>query len=439
MRIFSIITAILVMATLYLLVFERERVIQFAAGTESAQSSQATADSTAEPGDNTTTADGSAPDDATDSEDLISVVVQTSTADDIANAVLVRGRTEAARQVQVRSETSGKVVSVPRPKGTTVTQGEILCQLDPGTREISLLEAEARLTQALARLPEAKAGLPAARARLAEAEARLAEAELNLRAAERLSEDGFASETRLATARAGFESARAAVETARSGVASSESAVEAARAGVQSAQAGVAAAKREIARLKIAAPFAGLLESDSAETGTLLQPGALCATVIQLDPIKLVGFVPEIDVARVKTGVPAGGRLATGKEIAGQVTFVSRSADPVTRTFRVEIEVPNPGGAIRDGQTAEILISSDGTAAHLLPLSSLTLNDAGDLGVRAVVEGNRVKFMPVEVVRDTTEGIWVSGLPPVVDVIVVGQEYVVDGVEVVPVYRELSQ
>ncbi len=435
MRIFPIITAILVMTTLYFLVFERQRLMEFATGTETGEIVAGTSDDQAETGGSdaqaTAESQGEGPD-----QDIISVVVQKSTTGDIANAVFVRGRTEAARQVQVRSETSGKVISVPRPKGSIVSEGEILCQLDPGTREISLLETRARLTQAQARLPEAEAGLPAARARLSEAQARLAEAELNLRAAESLSQDGFASQTRLATARAGFESAKAAVEAARSGVASAKSAVEAAHAGIQSAQAGVAAAEREISRLKITAPFAGLLESDSAETGSLLQPGGHCATVIQLDPIKLVGFIPEIDVARVRNGVQAGGRLATGREIAGIVTFVSRSADPITRTFRVEIDVPNPGGAIRDGQTAEIVIASDDSKAHLLPLSSLTLNDAGDIGVRTVTGDNRVRFLPVEVVRDTPEGIWVAGLPPEVDVIVVGQEYVVDGVEVVPVYRE---
>ena len=387
------------------------------------------------------TGDQSAPETAVsgDGARIVSVVAMKSQARDIASAVLVRGRTEAARQVEVRAETSGQVISEPLRKGSHVETGQTLCQLDPGTRQISLASARAALADAQARVPEAEARLPEALARLAEAESRLVEAAINLRAAKRLSEGGFASETRVASAEASHESAMAAVQAAKSGVAGSNSGVQAANAGIQSAQAGIAAAGLEIDRLTITAPFGGLLESDTAETGSLLQPGALCATVIQLDPIKLVGFIPETDVARVKVGVVAGARLATGHQVAGTVTFLSRSADSNTRTFRVEIQVPNTDLAIRDGQTAEIVISSDGEAAHLLPSSALTLNDQGDLGIRAVDATNHVEFFGVSVLRDTVDGIWVAGLPEQVDVIVVGQEFVIQGVAVDVAYREVGQ
>ena len=199
----------------------------------------------------------------------------------------------------------------------------LLCVLDPGTRESTVAEARARV--------------PEAQARVSEARARLVEAEISDNAARRLGEDGFASETRVASARAGVESALAGVE--------------AAEAGVEAARAGVAAAEKEFERLQIKAPFAGLLESDTAELGALMQPGATCATIFQLDPIKLVGFVPETDVDKVTVGAMAGARLATGREVRGEVTFLSRSADPTTRTFRVEVLVPNADLLIRDGHT----------------------------------------------------------------------------------------
>ena len=101
--------------------------------------------------------------------------------------------------------------------------------------------------------------------------------------------------------------------------------------------------------------------------------------------------------------------------------------------------MPNTDLAIRDGQTAEIVISSDGEAAHLLPSSALTLNDQGDLGIRAVDATNHVEFFGVSVLRDTVDGIWVAGLPEQVDVIVVGQEFVIQGVAVDVAYREVGQ
>ena len=192
--------------------------------------------------------------------------------------------------------------------------------------------------------------------------------------------------------------------------------------------------------LEIRAPFGGILETDAAELGALLQPGSLCATIIQLDPIKLVAFVPETEVVRVKVGAPAQATLATGQaDVTGTVSFLSRSADEMTRTFRVEIEVANPDQAISDGQTAEILISGDGAKAHLLPQSALTLNDQGVLGVRSIDADAIVQFHPVQLLRDTPSGVWVGGLEDSLDVIVFGQEYVDAGVKVAPTYRELSQ
>lgn len=293
MRILPPLTALTVAASLYVAVFERDQISALVA---KAAGEPATLDATA-PEVDTPKAESVA----------ISVVALRSLAQPYQNAVLARGRSEAARQVDVRAETSGLVISEPLRRGAFVTRDQVLCQLAPGTRAAQADEA---------------------RARLAEARARLTEAEVNADAANRLSEGGFATETRRVGA---------------------EAVLEAARAGLQAAEAAVATAEAEIDRLTITAPFEGLLESDAAELGSLLQPGSPCATVIQLDPIKIVGFIPEAEVDRVTVGAIAGARLVSGRDVAGRVTFLSRAADDATRTFRVELTVPNSDLSIRDG------------------------------------------------------------------------------------------
>lgn len=409
MRIFSILTALVVVGVLYFAVLERERLLEFAGRAEAPIE---------------TPADELATDD--DGADIgrISVVVQRTEPGEVDRAVIVRGRTEAARQVEVRAETTGKVVSDPLRAGASIDAGAMMCQIEPGTREVALEEAQARLL-------EAEASLPTAEARVLEAQAYLEEAQINDRAASELSQDGFASETRVAQTRAQVEATRAGVQSAQSGL-------QSAQASIRAAEAGVAAAKKELERLDMFAPFAGILETDTAEIGSLLQPGSLCGTIIQLNPIKMVGFVPETEVDRVKLGAQAGARLASGREVLGQVSFLSRSADPQTRTFRVEVTVDNSDLSIRDGQTAEILIGGDGTEAHFIPQSALTLSNSGRLGVR-IVRDEVAEFAPVSVLRDTTSGIWVSGLSDEVDVIVVGQEFVTDGVPVAVTLREATQ
>ncbi|WP_411889904.1 efflux RND transporter periplasmic adaptor subunit [Yoonia sp. SDW83-1] len=412
MKIISIITAIIVCGVLYLFVFERDRLTDFAQTSPLA-------------GDEAPIETAEVAEEETPAETVsggVGVVAIRSVAQTIDSAVILRGRTEAARQVTVAAETSGLVVSEPLRKGTFVEQGDELCRLDPGARQASLAEARARLTEAEGRVPEAQASV-------AEANARVREAEINLNAAQQLSQDGFASETRLVSAQAAMDGARAGVQRANSGVKSAEAGIEAAEAAVESAE-------REIDRLTIRAPFAGLLETDTAELGSLMQPGALCATVIQLNPIKLVGFVPEADVSKISVGALAGARLVSGAEVQGRVTFLSRSADETTRTFQVEVEVANDDMTISDGQTAEILVASEGRTAHLLAQSTLTLDDDGVLGVRTINADNIATFMPVTLLRDTAEGVWVTDLPDEVDVITVGQEFVTDGVRVAPTFAE---
>ncbi|MEL6915853.1 MAG: efflux RND transporter periplasmic adaptor subunit [Pseudomonadota bacterium] len=425
MRVLPILTALFVVAALYLLVFERDLItggspeeadatLETVSDTESTGSESAGSESAG-----SESADANIP----GTEDArIAVVVQPSTARTIDNAVAVRGRTEASRQVDVKAETTGQVVSTPLRRGAFVEAGQLLCELDPGTRNATLAETRARLA-------EAQAGVPSAEARVSEAQAALEEALINDNAASRLSEDGFASETRVAQTRARVQAARSSVQSAESGL-------SAAQAAIESAQAAVAAAAKEIERLSIKAPFSGLLESDTAELGSLLQPGVSCATVIQLDPIKLVGFVAEVDVDRVEISAPARAVLVSGREVTGVVTFISRQADPLTRTFRVEVEVDNADLSIRDGQTADILVRAEGTAAHLLPGSALTLNAEGDLGVRIADAEDITRFIPVSLLRDTPKGVLVTGLAETARVIVLGQEFVTDGVPVAPTVRE---
>ena len=410
MRLFPILVALLVATAIYAFVFERERLMAMLPATDA---------------DTTETQSAVTPSAEAEEPAVMRVVVQRSEAREIDSAVVVRGRTEADRIVELRAETSGLIISEPLRRGAFVEKGDELCRLDPAARQAALDEAEARLSEAEARVPEAKA-------RLEEARATLDEAKINYRAADSLVESGYSSETRVAATRAALRSAEAGVESATSGL-------ESARANIEAARAGVSAAQEEIKRLTIHAPFGGVLETDTAELGSLLQPGALCATVLRLDPITLMGFVSETDVARVEAGASATARTTSGHEVTGEVSFVSRSADETTRTFRVDVRAPNPDLTLRDGETAEIAIAAAGKRAHLVPQSALTLDDSGTLGLRLVDAETRVTFAPVKLIRDTPSGVWLTGPPERADIIVIGQEYVRAGVRVKPTYRELGQ
>ena len=68
--------------------------------------------------------------------------------------------------------------------------------------------------------------------------------------------------------------------------------------------------------------------------------------------------------------------------------------------------------------------------AHFVTPAVLTLNDAGLLGVRTIVDGQTVRFLAVEIIDDTQDGVWVAGLPDEVQIITVGHEFVSNGEKV---------
>jgi multidrug efflux system membrane fusion protein len=309
----------------------------------------------------------------------VKVVAFASRARAVDSAIILRGRTAAHRKVQIRAETAGLVMTEPRRAGAHVIAGDVLCQLEMGARAAQLAMANAALLQA----------------------------ESDNNAAQKLSERGFASETVAIARRAQLEAATAQVNQI----------------------------EVDIARLEMRAPFDGLLETDTAELGALLRSGDECASLISLSPINVLGYAPEVDVEKIAVGMPARARLISGREVDGVVSFVSRSADDKTRTFRVEVTADNPDGDIRDGMTAEIFIPLQGGRAHIVPQAALTLNDAGELGVRTVRDG-KAHFLPVKVLRDEMRGVWLTGLPDEVDIIMVGQEYVSEGRAITPTYSK---
>lgn len=303
-------------------------------------------------------------------EPPVEVVVIESHAEPVVNTLTLRGRTLPNRRVEVTAETEGLVVSEPPRKGATVARGDLLCRIDPGARLAALKEARAKL----------------------------AETRIEAEAAEQLADRGFGPETTRLARRAALEAAQARVEQI----------------------------ELDIARLEIRAPFAGTLEEDAAETGARLGIGDVCARLADLAPLKVVGYVSELDVDRIALGQRVRARLVNGDTAEGRITHVAPVADADTRTYDVEVSLPNPGHRLRAGATAEIRIDLPAVEAHEVPQSALTLDDQGRLGVR-VAENGRARFFPVEIVREGPEALWVTGLPETARVMVAGQEFVTDG------------
>lgn len=300
---------------------------------------------------------------------IVDVVTRQSTAQPLASMLRMTGATEASRRVDVRAETSGIVSVVPR-KGMRVITGDVLCRIEMGNRSARREAALSRLNQSL----------------------------VEARAQDSLSQKGFAAANSSSAARSNAEVLRSDIMQI----------------------------DLEIGQLVIRAPFDGIVEESPVEIGALLQTGSSCATIVDPDPLKVVGFVPEFRVGEIELGKSASARLVTGQSVQGRVAYIAQTADNATRTFEVELEVPNPTYALRDTVTAEIEIPLATESAHKLPQSALTLNDNGDIGVM-IVENGKAAFRKIKILRDAEDGLWLTGIGEAAEVIVIGQEYVSDG------------
>lgn len=305
------------------------------------------------------------------------VRVADSVAQERVDTLIASGRTVADRMLTVRSETAGQVAAIEKRKGDRVEEGDVILTIAMDDRQARLQRAQAKVEQA----------------------------RIQYEAARDLQARNFASRVKLAEAKALLEEA----------------------------QADLAEIELDIERATIRAPFAGILASRPVEVGDVLSPGAEVATIVDLDPLVISADIAERRVGEIEAGAMGHASIFNGPDLDGKVTFVAPVADPATRTFTVELEVPNPDMTLREGQTAELRLPLRHVEAHRLSPALLTLDDEGVIGIKTVDEQDVVHFHPVDMLAASPNAVWLTGLPERIRIITVGQEFVAAGDVVRPV------
>lgn len=315
-------------------------------------------------------------------EQTFTVQVIASRARDYATPIYIRAKTEAEREVLVSAELDGLIVSTPIEEGQRVKEGEVLCVLRSDDQKAAVDQMQAQLDKA----------------------------RLDFEAANRLRDGGFQSKSQIAAAKASLAMALSDLERAQ----------------------------LRLQNLNIRAPFTGRVEARLKDAGDFIMRGQPCVKLIQLNPIVVSGQVNANQVLSLRKGDLAGVHFEHGVSQEGHIRYVAKSAGALTRTYRVELALDNSAFDIVAGLSTDVLVKGKPVKAHKVPSSILSLRDSGELGLRAVSEG-RVEFHRVNLLGDDEEGVWVTGLPEALDIIVVGQEYVFEGQEVSIEYvRETS-
>lgn len=288
-----------------------------------------------------------------------------------ARKLTLSGRTEADHKMMAVARTNGVVIKLNVKRGNYVKTGDVIAVLSDEAREAQVAQARSLVTQR-------KAELDAKR---------------------RLAESGAVARLDLASI----------------------------EAQAKAADATLAAADAEAERGSVIAPWDGVVTDVPVQLGQAMQSGKEVAQIVALNPMLAVVEVSERKLAGVKVGEMAAIRLVNGQTAEGKIRFVSKSAAATTRTYRVEVEVPNADGAIPDGITAEVSLKLKAEPATQIPRSALTFSSSGDLGVRAVGDDNKVMFVAVAVAEDDQSLMWVTGIKDGARVIVQGQDFVREG------------
>ena len=299
------------------------------------------------------------------------VRVRTQTAEEVVRTIVVNGETAPARVVQISAETDGRVTSTGAARGANVARGGLLVRLDERDRKARLAQAQATVKQ-----------------REVEYEGRL-----------KLQTESYVSEAQLQEAIAQLEAAKTELRRA----------------------------ELDLDYMNVRAPFDGALQARDVEVGDFLKVGDPIATFVDNRKIIVAADVSEFDARYVEVGEPAEARLATGELVRGEIRYVAPVANTATRTFAVELEIDNANGALRAGGTAELLIPAETVSAHRVSPSLLTLDDAGNVGLKIINEQGEVEFVVADIALSSSDGVWLAGLPDTATIITVGQGFVNTG------------
>lgn len=302
---------------------------------------------------------------------LMAVQVRELVGEEIPREVVLSARTEASRFVDLKAEIAGQVEFVADLRGRPVEAGQVIARIE-------LEDREERRQQAAAALEQAR---------------------LEHEATLRLQGQGLRAESQVAESLARLRGAEQLVR----------------------------AIELNIDNTLLTAPFEGILQERMVEEGDYLGVGDPVARIIDLDPLVITGQATEFQIGFLKIGEHGRVNLASGPPQDGYLRYVAGEADAHSRTFRVELELANPGQGIPAGMTAEIAVETERVIAYRISPALISISDAGEFGIKIVDEEDIVRFIPADIVKTEPDALWLTGLPASIRLITVGQGFTQPG------------
>jgi multidrug efflux system membrane fusion protein len=307
--------------------------------------------------------------------------------------VVAVGSIEAFEKVQVTARVAGVVDRVLFAEGNLAKVGQVLVEIEPERYKLAVEAAQATHQKALASKADAEAGLKR--------------------------RETVVSETPGLIPGEEIETWKTKVLVAASEVAQTKAALDQAQLNLRDAY--------------VKAPFNGILQTRTVQTGEYIQVGTVMATLVRRDPLLLRFKAPERDAARIVVGRAANFRIReVDQEFTSKIVHVAESADESSRMVDITAEIKDSSNEIlRPGSFAEITVPVSGAReAPVVPQTAVRPSERGFLAF--VVENDTAGERVVTLGMRTAEGLVevTSGLKAGELLVVRGGEALRDGVPI---------
>jgi RND family efflux transporter MFP subunit len=170
-----------------------------------------------------------------------------------------------------------------------------------------------------------------------------------------------------------------------------------------------------VSEVSVPAPGNGVVIARSANPGQVVSAGQELFTVADLSTVWVIGDLYEKDFAAVRVGsdVTISSAALGTNEVRGRVAYIDPRVEPATRTAKVRVEVPNPGGVLRLGAFVNVTFTRPSSAVAVVPLGAV--QSIGERTVVYVAAGDEPRFVerPVSLGPQAGESVQVlAGVKP---------------------------
>lgn len=309
---------------------------------------------------------------------LAKVKVETLKAKDIFKTLTLYGKSEPDKISTISAREEGEVKDIYVKEGQFVEKGTVILSLDQSDLNERIVSAKSLLVQR----------------------------KLEYQGFVKLKQKGLQDEVKLSRSKAQLEQAKSDLSSL----------------------------KLSLSRSQIKAPFSGVINQRLVEIGSYVGRGDPILELADLDPLVVRADVTQSEIFGLTLEQEVKATLVNKETYSGNIRYIASVADDNTNTFKIEAKFSNPDMKFRAGFSTQLDIDFEAVKAIHISPAFMALDPKGSIGVKTLNNKNEVVFSPINIVKSTSEGIWMSGLGEEVKVITLGQGFVRIGDVVEPVF-----